>query len=99
MVAGDFHFGRTAAGIMWSSKEEFYFVVSEKGSVGIYKGNVNGKLDSVLMDNAHVYGVSVLPNGEEAIVAISTFTHPGDLYSLNLKTEELVKLTNVNDSF
>jgi dipeptidyl aminopeptidase/acylaminoacyl peptidase len=32
-------------------------------------------------------------------VAISTFTHPGDLYSLNLKTEELVKLTNVNDSF
>lgn len=99
MVAGDFHFGRTAAGIMWSSKEEFYFVVSEKGSVGIYKGNVNGKLDSVLMDNAHVYGVSVVPNGEEAIVAISTFTHPGDLYSLNLKTEELVKLTNVNDSF
>lgn len=99
MVVGDFYFGRIVVGIMWGCNEEFYFVVSEKGFVGIYKGNVNGKLDFVFMDNVYVYGIFVFLNCEEVIVVISIFIYFGDFYFLNLKIEELVKLINVNDLF
>jgi len=100
MAIGDFHSGLEDNGALWTSDSNgFYFMVSDQGNTGLYYGSLHGEMYPVLWENQHVYGFSLNPSKHEAIVAISTPTHPGDIFHVSFKTGELNQLTYVNDDF
>ncbi|WP_442599112.1 S9 family peptidase [Neobacillus sp. D3-1R] len=94
---GDFQQGVANVGILWANdNHSFYFQATDNGNTALYYGNLNGEIYPALLDNQHVYGVSIDGN-DLAVVAISKPDHPGDLYSLKITTGELKRLTNVNE--
>ncbi|WP_439108506.1 S9 family peptidase [Alkalihalophilus lindianensis] len=100
VAIGDFHSGTVNPGAFWTKDNKgFYFLMSDQGNTGVYYGTIEGEMYPAILDEQHVYGLSVDPVSHKAIVAISTPTHPGDLYKVNLSTGEKSQLTNVNEEF
>ncbi|MBD8067609.1 alpha/beta hydrolase family protein [Bacillus sp. PS06] len=98
VAIGDFHSGNSNPGIVWTEDSHgFYFIMSDHGNTGVYYGTLEGEMYPSLLENQHVYCLSVDSKNHKAIVGISTPTHPGDLYSIDLSTGELKQLTYVND--
>ncbi|MCH1626856.1 S9 family peptidase [Ferdinandcohnia quinoae] len=97
-VVGDFISGSVDPGLIWNSdSRSFYFLISDRGSTGVYYGSIDGEMYPSLMENQHVYALSVDGKNHKAVIGISKPTHPGDLYYLDLSTGELRQLTNVNE--
>lgn len=97
---GDFQQGTVTPGILWGEdNRSFVFLASDHGNTIVYFGNEDGEIYPSLIDNQHVYGLSTGGSLKQAIVAISTPTEPGDLYSLNLETGGVEELTDVNKEF
>ncbi|MDT8859667.1 S9 family peptidase [Alkalihalobacillus sp. MEB130] len=97
VAIGDFHSGTVNPGAIWTSDSKgFYFIASEHGNTGIYYRSIDGEPSPVLVENQHVYGVTVNPNTHEAIVAISTPTLPGDLFHIDFKSGKKQQITYVN---
>ncbi|MBP3953249.1 S9 family peptidase [Bacillus suaedae] len=100
VAIGDFHSGNTNPGAIWTSDSKgFYFLMSDLGNTGVYYGSVEGEMYPALLENQHVYGLAVDPNTHKAIVGISTPTHPGDLFSVDLTNGDIKQITFVNDEF
>ncbi|AYV65419.1 peptidase [Niallia circulans] len=97
---GDFQQGTVTPGMLWGEdNESFTFLATDHGNTVVYFGNTSGAIYPSLIDNQHVYGLSTGGSLKKAVVAISTPTHPGDLYTLNLETGETKQITNVNKVF
>lgn len=97
---GDFQQGGITPGILWGEdNRSFVFLATDHGNTIVYFGNEDGEIYPSLIDNQHVYGLSTGGSLKQAIVAISKPTEPGDLYSLNLETGEIAKLTDVNKEY
>ncbi|WP_110114349.1 S9 family peptidase [Bacillus sp. CGMCC 1.16541] len=97
VMVGDVHSWRTNPGVLWTSDSEgFYFLMSDQGNVGVYYGNIHGEMYPSLLEDLHVYSLSIHPEQHKAVIGISKPSHPGDLYMLNLMTGELAQVTNVN---
>ncbi|MBM7702647.1 alpha/beta hydrolase family protein [Metabacillus iocasae] len=97
VMVGDLHSWRTNPGILWTSDSQgFYFMMSDQGNVGVYYGTIHGEMYPSLLEDLHVYSLSIHPTQHKAVIGISKPTHPGDLYTLNLMTGELVQITSVN---
>ena len=97
---GDFHSGYTNPGVCWTNDGKgFYFLMSDHGNTGVYYGSIEGEMYPSLLENQHVYGLTIDPEHHKAVVAISTSTHPGDLYVLDLSMGDIQQLTFVNDEF
>ncbi len=100
VVASDFHIEAVNPGILWTNDSQgFYFLISDHGNTGVYYGTIEGAMYPSLLEKQHVYGLTIDPQTHMAIVAISTPTHPGDLYSFNLTNGEIEQITFVNDEF
>lgn len=97
-VIGDFLQGVAAPSVQWmNDNHSFYFQVTDHGNAAIYFGNVDGEIYPAIHDDQYVYGFSLDAQNDQAIVAISTTTNPGDLYYVNLKTGDKERLTTVNE--
>jgi len=97
---GDFQQGAVTPGILWGKdNESFTFLATDNGNTIVYFGHISGAIYPSLIDKQHVYGLSTGGSLKRAVVAISTPTHPGDLFTLNLETGELVQITDVNKEF
>lgn len=81
----------------WISSDEFIFLVSEMGSVNLYRGNLEGSLTPLLQDDHHIHGMDADEN--YAYLTISRPDHPGELYRFDLKGAELEPLTSVNEEY
>ncbi|MBS4204116.1 S9 family peptidase [Lederbergia citrea] len=99
-VVGDFLQGVSAPRVQWlEDSQSFYFQVTDHGNTSIYFGNLSGELYPAINDDQYVYGFSLDPKNDKAIVGISSPTEPGDLYYVNLSTGEKERLTEVNEEF
>jgi dipeptidyl aminopeptidase/acylaminoacyl peptidase len=78
----------------WISKDTFLFVLSENGSVNLYKGNISGEITPIYRGHHYVYGMDA--DATHAYITVSTPTHPGELYKIDLETHEAVRLTAHN---
>ncbi|RPF55833.1 S9 family peptidase [Aquisalibacillus elongatus] len=84
--------------VIWANNEDFYFPVSDQGSVQLYYGNLKGELYPAYNQKAHIYGLDLISENQ-ALVAISTPTSPGELYNLDVTSGETEQLTHFNQSF
>lgn len=99
-VVGDFLQGTVAPRIQWlDDNESFYFQVTDQGNTEIYFGNLSGELYPAINDDQYVYGFSLDPKNDKAVVGISSPTEPGDLYVISLSKGEKESLTSVNEEF
>ncbi|KAB7665379.1 alpha/beta hydrolase family protein [Bacillus sp. B1-b2] len=97
---GDFQQGVVTPGILWGEdNESFTFIATDNGSTIVYFGHISGAIYPSLIDKQYVYGLSTGGSLKRAVVAISTPTNPGDLFTLNLETGELDQITDVNTDF
>lgn len=78
----------------WISNNEYVFLVSEFGSVNLYKGDVEGNIRPLLRGEHNIFGMDA--DGEAAYLTISTHVSPSELYKFDFKTEELSQLTEIN---
>lgn len=96
-MISDFRYGGITTGMLWTEdSESFYFLASDYGSTAVYYGNLNGEIYPALLEQQHVYGLTI-DGQNRAIVAISSATEPGDLYELTVTEGKLERLTNVNE--
>lgn len=97
LAIGDFQQGAATPGIIWcADNESFYFLATDNGNTVVYFGNLSGEIYPALLDNQHIYGLSIESQGERAIVALSRPTFPGELFELHVPTGEMRQLTDVN---
>lgn len=96
-VAGDTQQSVEMNPTVWVSNTEFLFLVSEDGSVNLYKGHVNGEIKPLLQGAHHIYGMDA--GDDYAYLTISTPTHPGELYQFNLENSELKPVTDINSNY
>ncbi|MEK3887433.1 S9 family peptidase [Bacillus sp. FSL K6-3431] len=97
-VVGDFLQGVTTPKVQWlEDSRSFYFQVTDQGNTSIYFGNLSGELYPAINDNQYIYGFSLDPKNDKAVVCISNPIEPGDLYFVTLSTGEKQRLTKVNE--
>ncbi|MFJ8258203.1 prolyl oligopeptidase family serine peptidase [Peribacillus asahii] len=96
----DFQMGAVDPGILWTNDSAgFYFLMSDHGNTGVYYGSIEGAMYPSILENQHIYGLSIDPNHHQAVVTISTPTNPGELYYFNLMTGQQEQISFVNTSF
>jgi dipeptidyl aminopeptidase/acylaminoacyl peptidase len=94
---GDFQQGAVNPGVLWTNdNHSFYFQAADNGNTALYYGNLDGEIYPALLEDQHVYGVSIDGN-DLAVVAISKPEQPSDLFALKVTTGELERLTYVNE--
>lgn len=81
----------------WVSEKAFLFVLSEEGSVNLYKGDISGEVTPIFKGKHYIFGMDA--DSEHAYITVSTPTHPGELYKVNLKTHEVTTLTAHNKNY
>lgn len=97
---GDIQQGIVSPGILWCDDScSFYFTATNHGSVLVYRGTIDGQIDTVLSGRQHVYGLSTGGKTDRAAVAISKPAFPGELFVLDTGTGKLEQLTHVNEAF
>lgn len=81
----------------WISDSEYVFLVSEFGSVNLYKGDVEGNIRPLLRSEHNIFGMTA--DAEAAYLTISTHVSPSELYKFDFGTEELTQLTEHNHNY
>ncbi|WP_108671531.1 alpha/beta hydrolase family protein [Peribacillus acanthi] len=95
---GDFQIGASAPGYVWSKDSlGLYFLATEKGSTSLHYSDLKSKITPIFADGRHVYGYCIHEESHKAILSISSSSEPGDLYTLDLKTDALKQVTSVNE--
>ncbi|TDQ36776.1 S9 family peptidase [Aureibacillus halotolerans] len=100
LAIGDFHQHVSAPGIHWQKDSRRLFVpVSEHGNSSIYTVSIDGAWERVLRGEHHIYGLSYDAESQQALLAVSTPTHPGDVYLWDASQEQstLTSCTEVNE--
>ena len=82
---------------VWISDTEFLFLVSEDGSVNLHRGNLDGTVTPLLQESHHIHGMDA--GATHAWLTISKPEHPGELYRLDLKNNDLEPVTAVNEEY
>lgn len=99
-AVGDFQQGAQIPGILWGAdSQSFYFLVSDNGNTVIYFANLLGEIYPALLDEQHVYGMTLHPETQRMITAISRPELPGELFMLEVTTGNLEQLTHANAWF
>lgn len=97
LVAQDTQQNAAGNSAEWISDSEYVFLVSEFGSVNLYKGDVEGYIRPLLRGEHNIFGMTA--DAEAAYLTISTHVSPGELYKFDFKTEELSQLTEHNHDY
>ncbi|WP_078597270.1 S9 family peptidase [Evansella clarkii] len=97
---GDIRSGHPNPGPVWSKDgERIYLTASTQGNTNFYSVTLDGKIDELYTGSHHVYGYTVNPEKELAVLGVSNSVNPGELYLFNLNTGKAEQLTNMNQSF
>lgn len=100
VAIGDMRSGHPNPGPIWAKDvNELVFLASKDGNTGLFKVDGKGNVFSLYEKEEHVYGLTIVPEVNDAILAISHPTNPGDLYKFSLETSELTQLTAANADF
>ena len=92
-IEGDFHWATVNPGLLWTEDSEgFYFLVTDQASNGIYYGSLDGAMYPIVLEQEHIYGMTMITDIHEAIACINKQTEPVELYHLDFKTQERTKL-------
>ena len=81
----------------WISNTEYVFLVSEFGSVNLYRGDVEGSIRPLLRGEHNIFGMTA--DQTAAYLTISTHVSPSELYKFDLETEVLTQLTEENHDY
>jgi dipeptidyl aminopeptidase/acylaminoacyl peptidase len=83
----------------WSKDGRFIFVVAaEEGRANLKRIDAEtGKVDAVTTGDHDVFSYNATPDAQKAAVLISTTTNIGDLYTLDVASREMKRLTKIND--
>lgn len=94
-VAADFQQGAVSPGIIWTGDSSgIYFTASESGSVNLYFTDLAGNYRAVTKEEGHLFGVSLTAG--KAVATVSYPVEPSEVYSIDLSTGKLDKLTSFN---
>lgn len=94
-VAADFQQGAVSPGIIWTGDSSgIYFTASESGSVNLYFTDLAGNYRVVTKEEGHLFGVSLTAG--KAVATVSYPVEPSEVYSIDLSTGKLDKLTSFN---
>ncbi|UTR09305.1 S9 family peptidase [Evansella sp. LMS18] len=97
---GDIRSGHPNPGPVWSKDGEIiYLTASTQGNTNFYSVTLDGKIDELYTGSHHVYGYTVNPEKELAVLGVSSPVNPGEFYLFNLNTGKAEQLTNMNQSF
>ncbi len=97
MVAADVQQSTEMEGVVWVNNDTFLFTVADYGNINLYQGTVQGECMPILEDKHHIYGLSTTEH--HAYLAISTPTHPGEIYRFDLQEKKLEKITEFNTEY
>lgn len=97
LVAQDTQQNADGNATKWISNEEYVFIVSEFGSVNLYKGDIDGNIRPLLRGEHNIFGMDADANA--AYMTISTHVSPSELYRFDFETEELSQLTEINRDY
>ena len=81
----------------WVNDETFVFLLSDDGSVNLWKGNIDGAIEPLLEGRHNIFGMDA--NSEAVYMTISTPVSPSELYKFDLKSETLIQLTEINKEY
>lgn len=98
MVA-DHQQGANMPSLAWTKDDHLYFPVSTMGDVRLYFATLEGEMYPATPENEQVYGYDISQDGVTAIVAASSATNPGELYSQTITTGEREALTSFNKQY
>ncbi len=93
--------GSSQGGIVWSKdNESFYFLATDRGNTVLYYAHIEGGVyPALLQEEQHVYGYDFDSENQIMILAMSTPSELGELYTLHVPTGELNRVTNLNGSW
>lgn len=99
-VVADFQQGSVGPGLVWTEDSKGLFLqISDNGSTQIVHYTLNGERTNLTPGQEHVYGFTVNAKGTLGVLAVSTSTHPGDLFTLDIQSGQREQLTDVNEAF
>ncbi|TNJ63613.1 S9 family peptidase [Paenibacillus hemerocallicola] len=78
---------------------ELYTLVSQYGNVHVYKFSMDGSRQAVTSGDRDIYQFVLSSDGRYLVMASTNAANPGDLYRVDLRTLEEVRLTHSNDGF
>lgn len=84
---------------IWSpDSKTIYFIANDSGTVQLYSFDLNGNW-KILTNGAHMISgpLSIDNNGTKIIVGKETYTLPKDIYSYDIATTNLNRITKLND--
>ncbi|CAD2072027.1 alpha/beta hydrolase family protein [Phocicoccus pinnipedialis] len=82
---------------VWVNDTAFVFLLSDDGSVNLWKGNIDGEVKPLLEGRHYIYGMDA--NSDAVYMTISTPVSPSELYKFDLASETLEQLTEVNKDY
>ncbi|MBB5174018.1 S9 family peptidase [Texcoconibacillus texcoconensis] len=96
---GDMRSGHPNPGPVWSNDDKHIFAsVSYKGNTSLYRVSLDREVNAIFSEKGHVYGYSIVPSQNKAVIAFSTPTNPGDLFITPLTNSDRgEQITNVNE--
>lgn len=98
-AVADLQQGVQAPAVVWTETNALYFQVSTMGDIRLYYATLEGELYPASPENEHVYGYAIAKSGNEALLAVSNPTFPGELFAYDITTGERKQLTHFNDEF
>lgn len=92
-------FDRDAGNPAFSAdSKKIYFTASSEGDIPLYVMDLKkGEISVLLEGDKGVNGFALA--GKKVILAVTTFTNPWEVYSMDLKSGTLASLTNFNESW
>ncbi|WP_082416040.1 S9 family peptidase [Numidum massiliense] len=87
VAISDLRSGHPFAGALWSpTGDGVYILASDCGNTGVYFVHVDGDVRLVYGGERHVYGLAMDNTRTAAVVAVSDWQTPGDLYYLDISS-------------
>ncbi|CAD2074194.1 S9 family peptidase [Jeotgalicoccus meleagridis] len=81
----------------WISNDTFVFIVSEFGSVNLYRGKVDGSIEPLYRGKHNIFGMDA--DDTAAYLTISTHVSPSELYKFDFASGQVSQLTEINKDY
>lgn len=84
---------------IWSpDSKNIYFIANDSGTVQLYSIDLTGNWNVLTQGEIKVTGpLSINKEGNKIVLGIQTYTQPQEIYSFDLASKQLNKITKVND--
>ncbi len=97
---GDVRSGHPIPGPVWDhDNQSIYVTASVYGNTNLYRVSLDHKVEEIVTGQHQIYGYHFSPDKQQALIAISTPTNPGDVVLVDLTSGEQKQVTHVNERF